>query len=94
MEDKNKQTNNKEEQERIGYVGNMWGWKFSYISLGIILFFIGFIALRHWMLGIPYDPSQIQMDAIITLDSNEAREFDARKSEMQQLDSLKVDSLQ
>lgn len=30
----------KEKEEEMEYVGNMWGWKFSYISLGIIVFFL------------------------------------------------------
>lgn len=29
------------------YIGNIWGWKFSWISLGIILFFISLAALRY-----------------------------------------------
>jgi len=34
----------KEKEEELEYVGNMWGWKFSFISLGIIiLFFILFV---------------------------------------------------
>lgn len=34
---------------------NIWGWKFSLISLGIILFMIAVAAYRHWQLGIPFD---------------------------------------
>ena len=29
------------------YIGNVWGWKFSFISLGIILFFL-FIAIYRF----------------------------------------------
>ena len=29
------------------YIGNIWGWKFSFISLGIILFFL-FIAIYRF----------------------------------------------
>lgn len=35
--------------------GNIWGWKFSMISLGIILFFLGLAVFRHWQMGIPFD---------------------------------------
>lgn len=27
-------------EENVEYIGNIWGWKFSFISLGIILFFL------------------------------------------------------
>lgn len=46
MEDKGREIHdafNKEDQ----YIGNIWGWKFSWISLGIILFFISLAALRY-----------------------------------------------
>ncbi|HMO39390.1 MAG TPA: hypothetical protein PKC76_07925 [Saprospiraceae bacterium] len=47
------------DEDKLTYVGNMWGWKFSYISLGIILFFVGLAVARHWMLGEPFDPARI-----------------------------------
>lgn len=28
------------------YIGNIWGWKFSFISLGIILFFLSIAIYR------------------------------------------------
>jgi hypothetical protein len=68
-QDNDKRQEEQHEEHPFRYVGNMWGWKFSYVSLGIILFFIGFIALRHWMLDIPYDPSKIEMDPIVKEDS-------------------------
>lgn len=77
MEDKDKRTPEEHEEHPFQYVGNMWGWKFSYISLGIILFFIGLIAVRHWMLGIPYDPSQIQMDPIVKEDTTRTKANDS-----------------
>ncbi len=30
--------------------GNIWGWKFSFISLGIILFFVALMAYRYYSL--------------------------------------------
>ncbi len=50
--------------------GNIWGWRFSYISFGIILFFVGFIVLRHWMLGVPFNSSTIQAPSPTVQDSS------------------------
>lgn len=33
------------------YIGNIWGWKFSFISLGIILFFTGLALYRSHVTG-------------------------------------------
>lgn len=33
------------------YIGNIWGWKFSFISLGIILFFVGLALYRSQVTG-------------------------------------------
>ncbi|MBK7872201.1 MAG: hypothetical protein IPJ74_16780 [Saprospiraceae bacterium] len=60
--------------------GNIWGWKFSYISLGIILFFVGLIIARHWMLGEPFDPAKIPPPIPVEEDSSK-------------VDSLAKDSL-
>ncbi len=35
------------------YLGNIWGWKFSYIGLAIILFFLSIAIYRAKTLGIP-----------------------------------------
>jgi len=40
------------------YLGNIWGWKFSYIGLGIILFFLTFAIIRSMMLGVPLTPQK------------------------------------
>ena len=50
------------------YIGNIWGWKYSFISLGIILFFL-FIALyRFATLEKPVksniEKTEIQVDSI------------------------------
>ena len=60
--------------------GNIWGWKFSYISLGIILFFVGLIIARHWMLGEPFDPAKIKPPIPV--------EEDSTTIEQSKLDSL------
>lgn len=44
----------KDIQERLTgdgeYVGNIWGWRFSRISLGIILFFLCLMLMRYYYL--------------------------------------------
>ena len=35
------------------YIGNIWGWKFSYIGLGMIVFLLGIMAYRHYTMGVP-----------------------------------------
>lgn len=52
MEKENIRPSNEEEEE---YLGNIWGWKFSFISLGIILFFLAFMVYRHLTL----DPEKV-----------------------------------
>ncbi|MEO1623663.1 MAG: hypothetical protein AAFV25_00800, partial [Bacteroidota bacterium] len=32
------------------YIGNIWGWKWSFISLGIILFVVSIMVYRHYNL--------------------------------------------
>lgn len=42
----------REKEEEMDYVGNMWGWKFSYISLAIIVFFfILYLISEHQQKG-------------------------------------------
>jgi len=35
------------------YLGNIWGWKFSYIGLGIILLLLSIATYRAYVMGIP-----------------------------------------
>lgn len=35
------------------YIGNIFGWKISFIGLGVILFFTAVIAYRHYTLDAP-----------------------------------------
>ncbi len=53
----NSNNKNLEEEEDPDkhYLGNIWGWKFSYIGLGIILFFLAIAIYRAKSLGIPLD---------------------------------------
>lgn len=61
--------------------GNIWGWKFSLVSLGIIIFMLGLAAYRHWQLGVPFDLRKVG-------------EVPAQDSTLQQQDSVQIDSLQ
>ena len=60
--------------------GNIWGWKFSLVSLGIILFMLGLAAYRHWQLNVPFDLRKVG-------------EVPAQDSTLQQQDSVRMDSL-
>ena len=46
------------------YLGNIWGWKISYIGLALIVFFTALIAYRHYSLGIPLgmEPTELQQE--------------------------------
>lgn len=34
-----------------GELGNMFGWKISFIGLAVILFVLGLITFRYWQIG-------------------------------------------
>lgn len=36
------------------YIGNPWGWRFSFIGLGLILLMLGLMVYRHYALGVPF----------------------------------------
>ena len=40
------------------YLGNIWGWKFSFIGLALILFFLSLAIIRSQMLGVPLAPNK------------------------------------
>ena len=46
------------------YVGNIWGWKFSIISLVFILILVGIMIYRHAQI----DPSQVDENAVEQID--------------------------
>jgi hypothetical protein len=41
----------RQKEDEMEYVGNMWGWKFSFISLGIIIVFV-----ILWIISENYTP--------------------------------------
>ena len=54
------------------YIGNMWGWKFSYLSLALILIFCALIAYQYFQTGeFPRpegfeSPEKVQVDSTNT----------------------------
>lgn len=56
------------------YIGNIWGWKFSFIGLGVILFMFGLIVYRHYTLDVPVgfeDPLKTETTIDSTTTKNE-----------------------
>lgn len=47
MSEKMDMEGSEHQNEESQYIGNIWGWKFSWISLGIILFFLLLMGLRY-----------------------------------------------
>ncbi|MBR9922869.1 MAG: hypothetical protein GYB31_18735 [Bacteroidetes bacterium] len=39
------------------YIGNIWGWKISFIGLGVLLFFLGLMIWRSYSTGKPFFPT-------------------------------------
>ena len=50
------------------YVGNIWGWRFSMLSLAIIVFVGGLMMVRSWQVG-HIRPDHNQEAAELTADS-------------------------
>ncbi len=47
------------------YLGNIWGWKVSFLSLALILFMIALMGMRYCYLkqqGTYTDPTELQAD--------------------------------
>lgn len=40
------------------YIGNIWGWKFSLIGLGLILLLLAIMLYRHWKMDVPFGLQQ------------------------------------
>lgn len=49
--------NNKSKQAEVtandSYIGNIWGWKFSWFGLALLLVLLTLIIYRHYALGVP-----------------------------------------
>ena len=49
-------------EQKDEYLGNMWGWKFSFIGLGLLLFLLSLMAYRHCQ--IKEEPVQEQIEQL------------------------------
>ena len=56
------------------YIGNIWGWKFSFIGLGMILFLLGVMAYRHYTMEVPLGFEELDGVDIIKEDSTNTEE--------------------
>ena len=50
-----------QDQGEEEYLGNIWGWKYSFIGLGIILFFFALYAFRVYT-NPNHNPSEIKFE--------------------------------
>lgn len=41
------------------YPGNIWGWKFSFVGLGLIVVLGGLMIYQHITLGVPLEGHEI-----------------------------------
>lgn len=47
------------------YIGNIWGWRNSFIGLGVILFMLGVLGIR----AVTMDPLPIEQEGVENRDS-------------------------
>ena len=40
------------------YIGNIWGWRNTFIGLGLILFLLGVMIYRHIAMDVPFGDHQ------------------------------------
>jgi len=56
------------------YIGNMWGWKFSYFSLGLIIVLMALIGFRYWQTGefpMPEKYEKMKKDSVELIENRE-----------------------
>lgn len=51
------------------YIGNIWGWRFSLVGLGLIVLLSSVMVYRHWALGVPFGGQEPIETAVETPDS-------------------------
>jgi hypothetical protein len=42
--------------------GNIWGWKFSFYGLALILILLGLMVYRHISLGVPFGAPEVEVN--------------------------------
>jgi predicted MFS family arabinose efflux permease len=49
------------------YIGNIWGWKFSFIGLALLILLLGLMIYRHYALGVPigYPEDETQQEELL-----------------------------
>ena len=74
------QEENKEKRDPFDgdYIGNIWGWKFSFIGLGMIVFFGAIILYREMTVGEEFRQRQ-QQEQLMQPDSTNNIEADTLK---------------
>lgn len=50
------------------YIGNIWGWRNSFIGLGIILFMLGVLGIRAWTM----EPLPVEEQGVEMINSSDA----------------------
>ena len=66
MKDKEKVRQDKDQE----YIGNIWGWKISYWSLGLLLFMLLAMGARYYYLKstdqypVRHNPAEIHQDSL------------------------------
>lgn len=55
--DKNKKPPPEKDAWGRDYLGNIWGWKFSFLGLFLLLFLLGIMAYRYFILELPIHES-------------------------------------
>lgn len=67
MSDKNKRPHFLDEFDNGEYLGNIWGWKFSFISLAVITILSLYVLYRYSTQEVPNEPTHQEL--IIKKDS-------------------------
>jgi predicted MFS family arabinose efflux permease len=51
------------------YIGNIWGWKFSFIGLALLILLLGLMIYRHYSLGVPigYPEEEAQQEELLQI---------------------------
>ena len=56
----NKKVQEADENDKDEYLGNIWGWKLSFISLGIIVAMLLLMGIRYFTMDKPTIPANQQ----------------------------------
>jgi predicted MFS family arabinose efflux permease len=51
-------------EQKDEYLGNMWGWKFSFIGLALLLFMLLLMGIRYYQVNIDSAGDQIEVNEL------------------------------